>query len=553
MNPADTATVSLDIPHSHRDGRDSRDPRDDGHAGTPLLTVAELRACETQAARALPPHTLMARAGAAAARWLAARLDLAAQPIWFAAGPGNNGGDALAAAAKLCRLGLAVEVCLLAEPTAPDARWALAEAQAAGVALRDTAPATFDAYGWLVDGLFGIGLRRPLAGPYAELAARLSTRAREAGRVLALDVPSGLDSDTGLCAGPAGDPAAVAVTATHTLTFIAAKPGLYMNHGRDLAGEIHLATLGLDLDLPATAMRLNAPALFAPALPARAYAANKGTFGSVAIVGGDTGMCGAPILAARAALHIGAGKVHVGLLGRDAPPYDPPFPELMLHPAATLPLASLNALAIGCGLGTTERAAQLLDHALDVLGTPAAAAARVLLDADALNLLAGDARLADKVRRHAERGAPAVITPHPLEAARLLGTDTASVQADRLVAARALAARYGAVAVLKGAGTVIAGPDGRLVVNPTGNAALATGGTGDVLSGMIGALLAQHLPPFEAALAGTYLHGRAAEALCARGDGPAGLAAGELAGAARRLLNRLFNTAPGTTPSAPLY
>ncbi|QGZ61513.1 NAD(P)H-hydrate dehydratase [Paraburkholderia acidisoli] len=503
-----------------------------------LLAVEPLRAVEHAAQAALPANTLMARAGAAAAHFLRERLahapsSVSTQPVWIAAGPGNNGGDALVLATELHRAGVAVEVCMPVEVKPDDARWALGVARAAGVPIAAAPPASFDAYGWLVDGLFGIGLARALDGTFAGIATRLSQRAARGGHVLALDVPSGLDSNTGTIVGEGP-----AVRATHTVTFIAAKPGLYTGVGRDYAGAVTIAPIGLDAALHAdhtdNAARLNAPALFAAALPARDFATHKGTFGTLAVVGGDTGMCGAPILAARAALLTGAGKVHVGFLGSDAPPYDAPHPELMLHAARTLALDAMDAVAAGCGMGGSASARQLVDTIVQ-LPVP------VLLDADALNLVSRDEALAAHVAQSAAaRGMPCVLTPHPLEAARLLGCDTAAVQRDRLAAARALAARYAAVAVLKGSGTVIAAPDGRVVVNPTGNAGLATGGTGDVLGGMIGALLAQRLPPFEAALAGVYLHGLAADTLCAQGDGPAGLTAGELAPMVRRLVNRLF-------------
>ncbi|MGU7773181.1 NAD(P)H-hydrate dehydratase [Burkholderia sp. MR1-5-21] len=492
-----------------------------------LQRVADLRAAETAAAAALPPHTLMGRAGAAAARWLSERVAHDGRPVWFAVGPGNNGGDALVAAAELQRLGVATEAWMPVAVKPDDAQWALGLARAAGVPVSTEPPASFEGYAWVVDGLFGIGLARALDGAFADIAARIAARARTTGRVLALDVPSGLDSDTGHIVG-----AGVAVAATHTLTFIAAKPGLYMGEGRDLAGVVDVASL--DVPAPAApAMMLNAPALFADALPARAFASHKGTFGSLAVIGGDTGMCGAPILAARAALFAGAGKVYVGFLGAGAPPYDPPFPELMLHPADGLDLAEMTAIAAGCGLGTRDAAATLVR---DVLAHGAA----TLFDADALNLIAAHPELADAVAARGAQGNACILTPHPLEAARLLGCDTATVQRDRLAAAHALAARFASVVVLKGAGTVIAAPDGRLTVNPTGNAALATGGTGDVLGGLIGALLAQRVPQYEAALAGVYLHGLAADTLVADGTGPAGLTAGELAPMVRTLINRHF-------------
>jgi hydroxyethylthiazole kinase-like uncharacterized protein yjeF len=511
-----------------------------------LLSVADLRVLERDAAAGLAPHTLMGRAGEAAARFLkeqtlARDAGQADQPVWIVAGPGNNGGDALVVATELQRAGFAVEVCMPVEVKPDDARWALAEARAAGVRIATAPPASFECYEWLVDGMFGIGLARPLEGVFASLAQQMSQRAKRHGRVLALDVPSGLDSDTGNVVG-----SGAAVRATHTVTFIGAKPGLFMASGRDLAGAVTLAPIGVD-STSRQGVLLNAPALFASYLPARDFSTNKGSFGSLAVVGGATGMCGAPILAARAALHTGAGKIHVALLGAGAPPYDPPHPELMLHPIDDLPLDRMDALAIGCGMGDSERATQVLNDVLP-LDVPK------LLDADALNLISQNAALAARVAARGAQGDPCVLTPHPLEAARLAGCDAATIQRDRLAAARALTARFASVIVLKGTGTVIAAPDGRIAINPTGNAALATGGTGDVLGGIIGALLAQRLPPYEAALAGVYLHGLAADTLTAQGNGPAGLTAGELAPMVRTLLNRLFYPQDSARQSPrPLY
>jgi hydroxyethylthiazole kinase-like uncharacterized protein yjeF len=503
----------------------------------PLLTLTDLRIAETQAAASLPAHTLMDRAGKAAASFLREQItrdtstEKSRQRVWLIAGPGNNGGDALILATQLHKAGIATELCMPVEVKPDDARWALDTARANGVSITQAPPASFDGYTWLVDGMFGIGLARPLEGVFADIARRLSQRTRarpHGGGVLALDVPSGLDSDTGTIV----DDGEAAVRATHTVTFIAGKPGLFTAQGRDLAGAVTVAPIGIDSTARAS-VRLNAPELFATFLPPRDFATNKGTFGSLAVVGGDTGMCGAPILASRAALFSGAGKVHVALLGAGAPPYDPPHPELMLHAVDDLPLDKMDALAVGCGMGHGERATRVLRDVLQ-LDVPK------LLDADALNLISNDAALAAAVTARGVEGDPCVLTPHPLEAARLLGTDAAGVQRDRLGAARALAARFASVVVLKGTGTVIAAPDGRLTINPTGNAALATGGTGDVLGGIIGALLAQRLPGYEAALAGVYLHGLAADTLTAQGHGPAGLTAGELAPMVRSLMNRMF-------------
>ncbi|MDR6448866.1 hydroxyethylthiazole kinase-like uncharacterized protein yjeF [Paraburkholderia terricola] len=523
MTEADLAPPTLTSPHNR---------------ALPLLTLTDLRIAEAQASASLPPHTLMSRAGKSAASFLKEQITRdtsigkSKQKVWLVAGPGNNGGDALVLATELHQAGIAVDLCMPVEVKPADARWALDTARAAGVPISAAPPASLDSYTWLVDGMFGIGLTRELEGVFASLARQLSQRAKarpRRGGVLALDVPSGLDSDTGTIVGN-GDGAAV--HATHTITFIGAKPGLFTAQGRDLAGAVTVAPIGVDCSAR-TAVQLNAPELFAAFLPPRDFATNKGSFGSLAVVGGDTGMCGAPILAARAALYTGAGKVHVAILGEGAPPYDPPHPELMLHAVDALPLDKMDALAVGCGMGHGERATRVMHDVLP-LDVPK------LFDADALNLLAKAPSLAAELTARGVQGDPCILTPHPLEAARLLGTDAPGVQRDRLAAARALAARFASVVVLKGSGTVIAAPDGRLTINPTGNAALATGGTGDVLGGIIGALLAQHLPRYEAALAGVYLHGLAADALSAQGHGPAGLTAGELAPMVRTLLNRLF-------------
>ncbi|KAG0192168.1 hypothetical protein DFQ28_010049 [Apophysomyces sp. BC1034] len=508
------------------------DPRD---RAVPLYDVAALHQIETQAAGTLPAHTLMARAGCVAAAVL---LDDEApvRAAWIAVGPGSNGGDALVTALELHRAGVRVHACMPREVMSDDARWALQLAREAGVSISTAIPDTLHGFDWALDGLFGIGLSRALDGEFACIAAVLSAHAGHGARVLALDVPSGLDSDTGNVAH-----GATAVRATDTITFIGAKPGLYTAHGRDLAGRVRIASLGLTAALtvpagmpPSSVPMLNAPALFAPRLPERKLASHKGTFGTLAVIGGATGMCGAPILAARAALYCGAGKIHVGLLSTGAPAYDPVYPELMLSLIDTLALDAVNALVVGPGMGCDKRAARVLADLL-ALSVP------VVADADALSLLAHDATLAARL---AHRQAATIVTPHPLEAARLLGVDAATVQRDRLAAARRLVERLNAVVVLKGAGTVIATADGvtnrRMTINPTGNAALAIGGTGDALSGIIGAFAAQRLPPYEAALAAVYLHGAAAESLCAAGDGPAGCTAGELAPQVRRLLNTRF-------------
>lgn len=504
----------------------------------PLFYSAAIRRLEQAAYARLSPFTLMARAGAAAAAWLTAHAP--AGPLLLLAGPGNNGGDALVAATCLHRAGRDVQAWLLADPSRlpADAARAWKEASDAGVPLQvvvpdpaspQTAPpwpTTAPRFTAVVDGLLGIGLNRPASGALAEWIDRLRGLAEQGVPVFALDIPSGLSGDTG-----AGAPA---VRATRTLTFIAAKPGLLTRDGRDCAGEVDIAPLGLDYppQVPpeTVAAWANTPARFATALPGRRHASHKGSFGTLAVIGGSIGMVGAPLLGARAALHLGAGRVHIGFLADPAPPFDPVHPELMLHPVDRLQLAEMSALVAGPGMGTGDDARGWLETALR-------AGAPTVLDADALNLLATNASLAAIARAGT---APRVLTPHPLEAARLMGGTVAEIQRDRLAAARALAAQWQAVVVLKGSGTVIAAPGEHAVtINPTGNAGLATAGTGDVLAGMIGALLAQGMAAEPAALAAVWLHGRAADRLVASGEGPAGLTAGELPRAARHELNLL--------------
>ncbi len=507
------------------------------HGADLLFGSAAVRALETAAYRALAPFTLMARAGEAAADWLQARAPRG--HLLLVAGPGNNGGDALVAATALHEAGRTVTVWLAADPARlpDDARRAWTEARAAHVPIEilhapASVPATVTA---IVDGLFGIGLARPLAGLHAALVETLNGSGLPA---YALDIPSGLSGDTGQ--PPAPD--SPVVRARATLTFLVAKPGLLTGAGRDATGDLALADLlaaqpAYDGVVEADAL-VNAPARWLAHLPRRRHDGHKGTYGSVAVVGGAHGMVGAPLLSARGALHLGAGKVHVVSLADDAPRVDFAQPELMLHTWGTLDLGGMQALAVGPGMGTGKDAYEALDHLLDRM-LPARIAA--VFDADALNFARAPALLT-RLTRLASGGAPVVLTPHPLEAARLLDTDAPTVQRDRLAAAQALVNRCGAVVVLKGSGTVVAAPGVPPTVNPTGNGSLATGGTGDVLTGMIGALLAQGVPAREAALAAVWLHGRAADDLVAAGEGPIGLHAGELCAPARRALNGLLKS-----------
>ncbi len=625
-----------------------------------VLDLATIRRLEGRWLDETEPGELMACAGAAVARVaMAMWKNLPAHaPVILLVGPGNNGGDALVAGRILRRAGLAVWAAGMPgldtmPPEAEDARAAWEAWRADGQVIHGfeqvadwlwpdgNVPAGDDGDvppaepALIIDGLFGIGLTRPLAGRVAGLV-RMVNRARVP--VLAIDVPSGLDADRG---APVGGSDAPVMQARQTVTMIADKPGLHTGAGLRHAGRVWVAPLSdlpleaeldaleaaegpadagewrdvpteaeaetdpddghdfggsgmddADADAPCPAddgsfphdlpgVLLTAP-LAAALLPARARDAHKGNGGDVLVVGGRLGMAGAARLAAQGAAGAGAGRVWIAVepetcsrteateesgslrpeddaedvqalvqaadagasytdastaaladeaddeadapqdaSGKARQPVDPLHPEIMRfvwENHAALPGAA-PVLVVGCGLGQDETAQQWLDHAL-------ASQAPLVIDADALGLLTDPPE------------APcSILTPHPLEAARLLGVSVADVQADRPACARALAARFEAVAVLKGAGTVVAAPDGRLAINTSGHPVLATAGTGDVLAGTIAALLAGLLragcPPdeaaWQAACAGVWLHGRAGECL-ARRQGPRGVPAGALPG-----------------------
>ena len=487
-----------------------------------VLTGAQLREVEAAAGRS---RSLMRPAGAAVAREACRLAADTGAPIVVVAGPGNNGGDAWIAAAEL-RAGFSRVIVwdvTGAEPRADEARRARAAFVAAGGEVSRDWPAV--RAGLVVDGLLGIGLARDVEAGFAEAIARINGAGAP---VLSIDVPSGLDADSGRVRG-------TAVRATRTLTFIAHKPGLSTLDGPDHAGEIVLEELGTADDVARVARgTLLTPGTVRGWMPRRRAGGHKGTYGSVAVIGGNRGMVGAALLAARAALHSGAGKVFVGLLAADSLAVDPRQPELMLRSVDDA-LEAADVVVAGPGAGRSASATSASPFERTLVPAILALAKPLVLDADALNVVAyNDALRTDFAAR---RRAPTILTPHPAEAARLLGRETRAVQADRVGRALELAQRYGAHVVLKGAGSVCAFPDGRWSINTTGNPGLASGGTGDVLAGMIGAFLAQGLPPEQALQLGVCLHGAAADSLVARGIGPIGLTASELLPEARALLN----------------
>lgn len=448
----------------------------------PLFDVAATRGIEEAAAATLPAHALMQRAGLAVAR-LALALAPHGKTLWIACGPGNNGGDGMEAAMHLKQWGKRPVVTWLGdEAKAPsDALASLRRARECGVEFAQQPPAEWDLG---LDALLGLGGARPMGGVLAEWAGLLSARGE---RALAVDLPSGLDAATG---------SGQAVRAAHTLSLLTLKPGLFTGGGRDAAGGVWLDDLGISTaSRSATAWLAGSPAALA-----RPHATHKGSYGDVAVIGGGPGMAGAALLAASAALHAGAGRVFAALLGGSME-VDTTRPELMVRRWDSL---DLGAMAVACGCGGGDAVRPVLAKVMATAGT-------LVLDADALNAIAADTQFQSQLQARSRRGRATVLTPHPLEAARLLGCAAGQVQQDRLAAARSLVERFGCVAVLKGSGTVIAAPGEAPRVNPTGNARLATAGTGDVLAGTIAARMGQGQPAFEAATGAVYAHGFAAD------------------------------------------
>ncbi len=499
-----------------------------------LATAAEMRALDRRAIEdyGLPGVVLMENAGratfAAIRRWQGGRL--AGRGVLVLVGPGNNGGDGLVIARYLSQAGCRVEIVLLARPAdlrgEAASNWLIVKRLALPVreltheGQVDEALAGLTRVDFVVDALFGTGLARPISGPFAAVIERIN----QAGRpVVAVDMPSGLDSDSGRVLGGC-------LRAELTVTFTLAKRGQVVTPGRGHVGRLEV----VDIGIPEAAVResgikaeLLDLAAAARCLPPRPADGHKGTFGHLLVVGGSPGKTGAALLAAHGALRSGAGLVTLGVAQGLNAIFEANLLEAMTvslaseHclglddlPALLAALAGKNALVLGPGLGLEEGTAALVARLYQELALPA------VIDADALNCLA-------RKLPAAPGGAGRVLTPHPGEMARLTGLTVTEVQADRLKVAATLAREQRVVVLLKGAGTVIAAPDGRLAVNPTGNASLASGGMGDVLAGVIGALLAQGLEPFAAACLGAFAHGLAADRRA--GNGRGGLLASELA------------------------
>lgn len=484
-----------------------------------LLSAAQMRRADRAAIdRGIPGPALMEAAGRAVAE-AAARLEPAG-PVLVLAGPGNNGGDGFVAARILAEMGRAVTVRLLGEIGALAGDAAGAAARWHGETRRASLP--LPEAGLIIDALFGAGLDRDLGGDAAEIVGAINAAGAP---VLSVDLPSGVDADTGRVLG-------VAVRARASVTFFRRKPGHLLLPGRDLCGAVELAQIGIPdavLEAIGPACFENAPPLWEGQLAYPVAGGHKFSRGHALVVSGPMQATGAARLAAGAALRAGAGLVTLasppGALAVNAAHLTAVMVRRMEGAAGLTEILSdrrVSGVALGPGLGTGRREAELVRVAIG-------ADAALVLDADALTLMA-QAREASFAALGG-RGRPAILTPHAGEFARLFPDLDAGSKLDR---ARRASALSGAVVILKGADTVIAAPDGRAAINANAPPWLATAGAGDVLTGIVAGLAAQGMAPFEAAAAGVWMHGEAG-----RQAGP-GLVAEDLAPALRPVIARLW-------------
>jgi ADP-dependent NAD(P)H-hydrate dehydratase / NAD(P)H-hydrate epimerase len=467
-----------------------------------IVTAEQMRALdrETIGDIGVPGVVLMESAGRGVVDVMARHYDLSKARVVCFCGPGNNGGDGFVIARHLANRGADVLVALVGDrdKIKGDAKIHFDACARSNLRLFDAPQAPLHRNDLVVDAVFGTGLTRAVGpGPARDVIARM--RAHR-GPVIAVDVPSGIDADHGVI-GPC-------VRADHTVTFAFAKLGLVGADAVAVVGTLHVADIGIPAALArarGVKAELLEEAVLAP-LRARDPSGHKGTHGHVLVVAGSRGKTGAALLAGTAVLRSGAGLCTVAMPPDAAAVVEGRVPELMIEPLGELQplLAGKRAAAVGPGIARD-------DAAKDRIRALAHSELPLCIDADALNAIAADPALLPR------RSSPTVLTPHPGEAARLLGSTVAAVQEDRVGTARALADRFGAVVVLKGARTVIAAPDGRLAINPTGNPGLGTGGTGDVLTGCVSAALARvhddagRADPYAAACAAVYLHGAAGD------------------------------------------
>ena len=486
----------------------------------PLLTPEEMaEADERTIVAGTPATTLMERAGHAVAhRAIAIAGGRYGKRCVVVCGTGNNGGDGFVVARTLAGAGMWVR-CFAVDPAARPrgaAGSSLRHLSASGGALLPFDAADLSRADVIVDAVFGTGFRGVAEGDAAKAIVAMNEAVPP---VLAVDIPSGVDGGTGRAEGPA-------VEAQATVGMQAEKIGTAVGAGAVLAGQVEVVDIGIDVEGAGAWMPV--PADAARAMPRRTIDAHKRSGGSVVSIGGSAGMSGAAVLAARAAARAGAGYVTAGVTEAVEPILSGTLPEVLtaaspgdaLGPSAMDALAPslerADAVAIGPGLGTGEAQRGLLDALLPAVEVP------LVVDADGLNLLA------QRKPGLKDRGSSTVLTPHPGELGRLLGTEVVEVQGDRLHCAREAAARFDCVVLLKGHRTIVARPDGKAVVVPTGGPELATAGTGDVLTGVVAALLAAGLEPFDAAWAAAYVHGDAG-AMAARSRGINGVVAWDVA------------------------
>jgi ADP-dependent NAD(P)H-hydrate dehydratase / NAD(P)H-hydrate epimerase len=456
----------------------------------PIYSLEQSLGIFAQVSRQIPAYEFVERSGAALADLVMA-VSPHANEIWLVCGPGRYGSYGLEAAKQLKQAGKSPTVTRIETIFQPadDNRLATQRAQDAGVKFQSNPPTNAHLY---VDTLSTLDCSEP---PHSEQSDNY-IRTVNAGlrTVISLDLPSGLQWNTGQVQGQC-------VKATHTLSLLTLKPGLYLAHGRDAVGTVWLTDLGFEGAGQANSPTPAAWMMYPSSAKPRAHDTHKGTYGDVAVVGGADGMVGAAFLAGTAALHSGAGRVVVYLVGREPNPRNECQPALMVKGIGAFESRE-GVVVCGCGGGL-----DLAGHLRSLLKHPGA----LVLDADALNAIARDRTLANQLKHRAACGFSTVLTPHPLEAARLLNSTVQDVQSDRLQAALDIAQQYHCVSVLKGAGTVVAHPEETPYVCPSGNAKLATAGTGDVLAGMIGANLAQGSPALEAALVAVFNHGHVAD------------------------------------------
>jgi NAD(P)H-hydrate epimerase len=465
----------------------------------------------------IPSLVLMENAGVGLVEEVEARSSEGRLKVSILCGPGNNGGDGMVAARHLHDRGHEV-VVFLAVPRAAfsgDAKVQLRSLTRMEVPVTvlssdasfEKAAARFEYSDVAIDALFGTGLTRAVEGSFARCVSVIN---RCPGLVVAADIPSGLSGLSGL---PMGE----VVSADVTITFGHPKTGLMLYPGAALCGEVVVAEIGIPASVSGevgAVGRLMDAGTVREVYPPRWEDTHKGSYGHLLVCAGSTGKLGAGLLASRAALRAGAGLVTMALPASACHQADVVMPEVMTEPLPETQSGSLSddgltaleklirertALALGPGLSTREETFELVRTVLSWDGFPA------VVDADALTALAEDPAVLKK------RGHETVLTPHPGEMARLLGTATSQVQADRIGSACSCSELTGCITVLKGARTVVAAPGGEYYINPTGNAGMATGGSGDVLTGIIGGMLAMGIAPLEAALAGVFFHGAAGD------------------------------------------